>query len=68
MLFALLALTPGTDVMAHLGGFASGLLLGALFNLVPSVAQKPAANLLGGLVFTLLVVVPWWLALRSVAP
>jgi membrane associated rhomboid family serine protease len=68
MLFTLFALTPGTDVMAHLGGFVSGLLLGALCNLVPSLAQKPAANLLGGLVFALLVIVPWWLALRSPAP
>jgi membrane associated rhomboid family serine protease len=67
MLFALLALTPGTDVMAHLGGFVCGLLLGALFNLVPAIAQKPVANLLGGLVFALLVIVPWWLALRSAA-
>jgi len=65
MLFALFALTPGTDVMAHLGGFVCGLLLGALFNLVPPIAQKPVANLLGGLVFALLVIVPWWAALRS---
>ena len=65
MLFALFALTPGTDVMAHLGGFVCGLLLGALFNLLPAIAQKPVANLLGGLVFALLVIVPWWLALRS---
>jgi membrane associated rhomboid family serine protease len=67
MLFILLALTPGTDVMAHWGGFASGLLLGALLSLVPGMAQKPTANLLCGLVFTLLVIVPWWLALRSSA-
>ena len=65
MLFALLALTPGTDVMAHLGGFVCGLLLGAMFNLVPAIAQKPAANVLGGLAFALLVIVPWWAALRS---
>ena len=65
MLFVLLALTPGTDVLAHLGGFASGLLLGALLNLVPAMAQKPKANLLSGLVFALLVIVPWWLAWRS---
>jgi len=63
MLFVLLALTPGTDVMAHLGGFASGLLLGALLSLVPASAQKPTANLLSGLVFALLVIIPWWLAL-----
>lgn len=67
MLFVLLALTPGTDVMAHLGGFVSGLVLGALLNLVPAIAQKPKANLLSGLVFALLVIVPWWLALRSAA-
>ena len=65
MLFVLLALSPGTDIMAHLGGFAGGLLLGALLSLVPAVAQRPNANLLSGLGFALLVIVPWWLALRS---
>jgi membrane associated rhomboid family serine protease len=65
MLFVLLALTPGTDVMAHLGGFVSGLVLGALMNLVPAIAQKPKTNVLSGLLFALLVLVPWWLALRG---
>ena len=64
MLFVLLALTPGTDVMAHLGGFASGLVLGALLSLFPAVAQMPQTNLLSGLLFALLVIMPWWLALR----
>ena len=67
MLFVLLALTPGTDVLAHLGGFACGLALGALLSLIPGVAQMPKTNLLSGLVFALLVIVPWWLALRSAA-
>jgi hypothetical protein len=65
MLFTLFALTPGTDVMAHLGGFACGLLLGALLSFVPGIAQMPRVNLLGGLVFTVLVIVPWWLAMRN---
>jgi membrane associated rhomboid family serine protease len=65
MLFVLLALTPGTDVIAHLGGFVSGLVLGALMNLVPAIAQKPKTNVLSGLLFALLVLVPWWLALRA---
>jgi membrane associated rhomboid family serine protease len=64
MLFVLLAVTPGTDVIAHLGGFASGLVLGALLSLIPTVAQMPKANLLSGTLFALLVIVPWWLALR----
>jgi rhomboid protease GluP len=67
MLFALLALTPGTDVVAHLGGFVCGLLLGGMLSLIPAIAQKPRANLLSGLLFTLLVIIPWWLALRSTA-
>src|ERR1039457_1964225 len=65
MLFVLLALTPETDVMAHLGGFVSGLILGALMNLVPAIAQKPKTNVLSGLLFALLVLVPWWLAFRG---
>ena len=29
MLFVLLGLEPGTDVVAHFGGFVSGLILGS---------------------------------------
>jgi membrane associated rhomboid family serine protease len=68
MLFMLLALSPGTDVMAHLGGFVCGLLLGALLCLIPEVAKMPKINLLAGLACALLVIVPWWFAVRSVGP
>ena len=64
LLFVLLGLAPGTDVLAHAGGFVSGIILGGLLKLVPLSAQKARLNLLGGLVFVLLVVWPWWLALR----
>lgn len=67
MLFVLMGLTPGTDVLAHAGGFASGLLLGALLTLVPGIAQMARTNFLCGLVFAFLVVVPWWLALTRTA-
>ncbi len=67
MLFVLLGLTPGTDVLAHFGGFVTGLLLGVLFAMIPRLAQRTGANLLCGLCFTLLVIVPWWLALRHAA-
>jgi rhomboid protease GluP len=65
MLFVLMALTPGTDIMAHLAGFVSGLMLGAVLSLLLAVAQMPRTNLLSGLLFALLVIVPWWLALRN---
>ncbi len=64
MLFVLLGVAPGTDVLAHFGGFASGLGIGAVPLLFPGT-RKPAGNLICGLVFVVLVVVPWWCALRS---
>jgi membrane associated rhomboid family serine protease len=67
MLFVLLGLAPGTDVMAHFGGFVTGLVLGAALMRAPAFTQSAAANLLSGLGFALLVIVPWWLAL-SAAP
>jgi membrane associated rhomboid family serine protease len=64
MLFVLLGLSPGTDVLAHLGGFLSGLLIGAGLTRFPPPARRTAANLACGLVLVLLVLVPWLLALR----
>jgi rhomboid protease GluP len=66
MLFVLLGLTPGTDILAHAGGFATGLLLGGLLTLVPGLAQEAKTNLVCGFLFAVLVIVPWWRALSSV--
>jgi membrane associated rhomboid family serine protease len=65
MLFVLLGLGPGTDVVAHLGGFLSGLLLGAALAWVPGLAQRAGSNLLCGLILGGLIILPWWLALRG---
>ena len=64
MLFVLLGLAPGTDALAHASGFVSGMLLGGLLKLIPRLSQKTIINVFSGLVFVLLVVWPWWLALR----
>jgi membrane associated rhomboid family serine protease len=68
MLFVLLGLTPGTDVVAHFGGFVSGLLLGGLLAGWIQQVRKPVINLAGALGFTALVLVPWWLALQHAGP
>jgi rhomboid protease GluP len=63
MLFVLLGLAPDSDVLAHLGGFMAGLLFGGILTLLSFTARRAAANLIAGLCFCILVVVPWWLAL-----
>lgn len=67
MLFVLLGVSPGTDVAAHFGGFAAGIAIGFLFALWRGVPFGPRANLAAGLVFAILVIGTWWLALKSVA-
>jgi membrane associated rhomboid family serine protease len=64
LLFILLGLTPGTDVLAHFGGFASGVALGIFMAHGLPVLRKPTANLLCASSFVLLVLWPWWLAVK----
>ena len=65
MLFVLLGMTPGTDVVAHLGGFVTGLLLGGFLTAVPNPARTGHANLVSGLGFGLLTMLTWYLALNG---
>ena len=65
MLFVLLGLSPGTDMVAHFGGFVSGLVLGGMLALTPRLTQSSAANLFAGAAFALLTILTWWLALRG---
>ena len=44
MLFALLGLSPDSDVLAHLGGFLSGLILGILLQLARKLSRSTAAS------------------------
>jgi membrane associated rhomboid family serine protease len=68
MLFILFGLSPspGTDIVAHLGGFLAGLLLGAILAFAPvSVLKNSRSNLLAGSAFTIMVVITWRLALNA---
>ena len=66
LLFVLLGLTPGTDILAHLGGFLSGLVAGAALSLFPR-SSGPKTNLINGFLFALLVILPWCIALKTFA-
>lgn len=63
LLFVLIGASPESDVVAHLGGFMAGALLGSLLALAPQLAHKPRVNLAAGILFVALIVLPWWLAL-----
>lgn len=65
LLFVFLGLSPGTDVVAHFGGFVAGLLLGSLLAPVTGLAQRPRINSAAGIVFVALVILTWWQALAS---
>ena len=63
LLFVFLGVSPGTDVVAHLGGFVTGLLLGSFLALVPRLDHRPLVNLTAGILFAALIILPWWCGL-----
>jgi rhomboid protease GluP len=64
MLFVLLGLSPGTDVVAHFGGFVAGITMGLVLSTGSRFFRGSFINLAAGLSFALLVIWTWWLALR----
>ncbi len=67
LLFLFVGTSPEADVVAHLGGFISGWLLGLLLAFAPRFVPGPRINLAAGILFVVLVLLPWWLALTSPA-
>lgn len=65
MLFVLWSSSPETDVLAHLGGFVAGVLLGWMLTLAPRLGQNTAANFVAGALFSLMVIVSWGFALAG---
>lgn len=65
MLLVLFGLDPASDVLAHIGGFGCGLVLGAVLLLTPRLSRSTTGNVCAGLLYCLLVVCPWWLAVSE---
>ena len=60
LLFVFLGTSPEADVVAHLGGFIAGLVLGSLLATSPRLARRPRMNLAAVVMFGVLVILPWW--------
>lgn len=66
LLFVILGLNQASDVLAHLGGFIGGCLLGATVLLAPrKLTQNPRTDPLSGIALALLVLLTWHLAVRA---
>jgi len=65
LLFALFGFSPESDVVAHSGGFLSGLMLGWILLLFPAITQNRKINVAAGLLLIALVVTTSWLAFRQ---
>ena len=68
MLFVLLGVAPGTDVLAHFGGFCCGAMLGLPLSFLDNPARSNRLNLVAGALFGLVTLASWWLALARAAP
>lgn len=64
LLFVLIGMSPDTDVVAHGGGFVTGLVFGLALVALRLPARSGRLNLAAGLLFAGLVIGTWWLALR----
>ena len=64
MLTLLLGSNPGSDLLAHAGGFVAGIVLGGLLRLRPRLARSVIANVITGGIFAWFVIVTWYLAIR----
>jgi membrane associated rhomboid family serine protease len=66
LILVLLGFGPGTDMVAHVGGFVAGAVLGlALSGLRPVVLQSGAVNVLSALALAALLIAAWRQAMAS---
>ncbi len=66
LLFVLTGTNPESDVVAHLSGLVTGWFLGVGLVLIPKNERASRWQNVAGLIYLILVVLPWWLAIRSV--
>ncbi|HTG45291.1 MAG TPA: hypothetical protein VK633_12240, partial [Verrucomicrobiae bacterium] len=65
LLFVLFGLKPDSDILAHFGGFAAGLVFGGLLSFLPQRAlERKSLNIAALALLTGIIVLTWTLALK----
>jgi rhomboid protease GluP len=67
LLFILLGLDPRSDVLAHAGGFATGIALAMLLRWQPLLTRGRHMNWISAIALAGLVIAAWWCALSPAA-
>jgi len=66
LLLVLMGFSPQSDIIAHVGGFVGGCVAGTMLQLLPvGWATRPRSNWLAEFLAVLLMLLCWWLALRT---
>ena len=65
LLVVLLGFSPKSDVVAHVGGFVSGVVLGLVAMRFRNILLRRTTNIIATLLCAAFVIATWWLALHS---
>jgi len=65
LVLVLMGFSEGTDVIAHVGGFFFGVMLGIILHFAPKKLRGDTANSLSIILLTGSMLLVWWLALKS---
>jgi len=64
LVLVLLGFSEGTDVIAHVGGFVFGALIGAVLHFLPNSIRGKLANMMCIFLLIGLTIFTWWMALK----
>jgi membrane associated rhomboid family serine protease len=65
LVLVLMGFSEGTDIVAHVGGFFFGAILGIILHFAPKVVRGKFVNSFSICALTAVTILMWWLALKS---
>jgi membrane associated rhomboid family serine protease len=61
LVLVLIGFSPGTDIVAHIGGFVAGAIFGLALSLIrPEALQASVASMSCGMILLVCVILSWW--------